>query len=178
VKGNRDIYEMTTALSTMLRYSIKGKDEVTLEEELKIAGACFKIYQGRFPGKFEYEQVCSDELLGVPIPKMILQPIVENALGHGLEPRGKGGILSIRAGMDDCGRLEIVVEDNGVGIEPRHLKRLTAILDRKDSEINDHIGIRNVNNRVRLKYGDSYGLRLYSEQGRGTRVVLTLPSQM
>lgn len=178
VKGNRDIYEMTMALSTMLRYSIKGSDMVSLAEELKIAEACFKIYQGRFPDRFSYERSCPEEWLNVPVPKMILQPVVENALGHGLEARGKGGVLRIRVSNHPDGRLEIVVEDNGVGIDSR---RLTELRERLSNEgelaDNGHIGLLNVHNRLRLKYGESYGVDIDSEPGRGTQVRLTLPSQ-
>ncbi|CAI6083741.1 sensor histidine kinase [Cohnella sp. JJ-181] len=174
VKGNHDIFEMTTALSSMLRYSIKGKDEVSLADEFKIAEACVKIHQGRFPGRISFKMICPAELQDIPVPRMILQPIVENALGHGLEPRGRGGVLLISAAVNADGRLEIGVEDNGVGIEPSRLAQLTELLSSGKAEPGGHIGVSNVNNRLRLKYGEPCGIRLHSEPGRGTQVVLTL----
>ncbi|KUP22538.1 histidine kinase [Paenibacillus sp. DMB5] len=177
VKGNRDIFEMTSALSTMLRYSIKGNEEVTLGEELKIAEACMKIYQGRFPDKFTYKLFCPQEWLHITLPKMILQPIVENALGHGLEARGNG-ILLISVEKGDKGLLEITVEDNGVGIHSARLEQLTELLTSKNVESSDHIGLLNVNNRLKLKYGNHCGVQLYSQEGIGTKTVLTLPGTL
>ncbi|MEK3768631.1 histidine kinase [Paenibacillus sp. FSL R5-0887] len=177
VKGNRDIFEMTTALSTMLKYSIKGKEEVTLGEELKIAESCVRIYQGRFPDKFTYKLLCPQEWLHIPVPKMILQPIVENALGHGLEAQGQG-ILLISVEKNEAGLLEIVVEDNGVGIDTTRLEQLTELLAGKNIESGDHIGLLNVNNRLNLKYGDPCGVLLYSKEGSGTKTVLRLPGSL
>lgn len=178
VKGNRDIYEMTNALSTMLRYSIKGSDEVSLEEELKIARACVKIHQGRFPGKIEFEQLCPEELYTISVPKMIIQPIVENALEHGLEAKGGLGLLriSVEKRSEDC--LEITVTDNGIGIASDHLHQLNEKMNNNIITSNDHIGIQNVNNRIWLKYGDAYGVKMFSVQGEGTKVVITLPGSM
>ncbi|MFC3803986.1 sensor histidine kinase [Cohnella sp. GCM10012308] len=174
VRGNRDIFEMTTALSSMLRYSIKGKDEVRLADELKIAEACVKIHQGRFPGRLTFRLICPEGLRDIVVPRMIVQPIVENALGHGLEPRGRGGVLLICAAENADGRLEIAVEDNGVGIEPDRLALMMASLASKNAEASGHIGVRNVHNRLWLRYGEPCGVRLESEPGRGTKVVLTL----
>ncbi|GIP54346.1 sensor histidine kinase [Paenibacillus vini] len=177
VKGNREIFEMTTALSTMLRYSIKGKEEVTLGEELKIAEACVKIYQGRFPDKFTYTLFCPQEWLHISVPKMILQPIIENALAHGLEAQGSG-VLLISVETSEEGLLEIAVEDNGVGIPADRLEQLTKLLAQKNIESGDHIGLLNVNNRLHLKYGDPCGVRLYSREGSGTKTVLMLPGTL
>ncbi len=177
VKGNREIFDMTTALSTMLRYSIKGNEEVTLGEELKIAEACVKIYQGRFPDKFTYTLFCPQEWLHISVPKMILQPIIENALAHGLEAQGSG-VLLISVEASEEGLLEISVEDNGVGIPSERLEQLTKLLAQKNIESGDHIGLLNVNNRLHLKYGDPCGVRLYSQEGSGTKTVLMLPGTL
>lgn len=177
VKGNRDIYEMTTALSTMMRYSIQGRDEVSLEEELKIVNAYVKIYQGRFPDKIAFEKHCADEFLSIRVPKMMIQPIVENALGHGLEPRGNSGLVLIRINKNNDGNLEITIADNGVGIEQDRLYQIIERLNNQDaaSTSDDHIGIQNVHNRIQLKYGEHYGVAIDSVSGQGTEVKLTLP---
>ncbi|MCK8487947.1 histidine kinase [Paenibacillus sp. MBLB2552] len=177
VKGNHEIFEMTTALSTMLRYSIKGNEEVTLGEELKIAGSCVKIYQGRFPGKFTYKLICPKEWLTISVPKMILQPIVENALGHGLEAQGNG-VLLISVDKSHEGFLKISVEDNGVGIDEKRLSQLTQLLTHRNMGSGHHIGLLNVHNRLNLKYGDPFGIRLHSQQGNGTKADLILPGTL
>ncbi|MDQ6422144.1 sensor histidine kinase [Paenibacillus sp. LHD-117] len=175
VKGNRDIYEMTAALSRMLRYSIKGTNEVTLEEELKIIGSYITIHQGRFPGRIEFEQYTAEELHGVLIPKMIIQPIVENALIHGLEPHASGGKVVIQAVLRENRQMEIIVTDNGVGMELERLEQLRNTLRSRDRSANQHIGIKNVNDRVRLHYGKDYGIEINSWHGNGTMVRINLP---
>ncbi|GGH36475.1 sensor histidine kinase [Paenibacillus segetis] len=175
VKGNQEIYEMTNALSTMLRYIIKEKDEVSLGEELKIAEACVKIHQGRFPDKMTFEFYCPEEFLPIPVPKMFIQPIIENALSHGLEPRGKGGslLLSVEKSATNC--LVITIIDNGVGLSPYDLSNLIDRLNSKNVTSTEHIGVQNVHNRIWMKYGDPYGVNIHSVEGQGTTVIIQLP---
>ncbi|RIX52377.1 sensor histidine kinase [Paenibacillus nanensis] len=175
VKGNRDIYEMTAALSRMLRYSIKGANEVTLEEELKIISSYITIHQGRFPGRIQFEEYITEELQSVLIPKMIIQPLIENALTHGLEPHASGGKVVIQAELREDRHMEIIVTDNGVGMEPQRLNQLRSALRSKDRAANQHIGIKNVNDRIRLHYGEGYGIEINSWLGSGTVVRLLLP---
>ncbi|WP_214628959.1 sensor histidine kinase [Paenibacillus agaridevorans] len=175
VKGNQDIYQMTAALSRMLRYSIKGANEVRLEDELKIVSSYITIHQGRFPGRIQFEQHTSDELLGVLIPKMIIQPLVENAMTHGLEPHASGGKVVILAELHEDHHMEITVTDNGVGMEPERLTQLRGTLRSRDRNANEHIGIKNVNDRIRLHYGDNYGIEINSWLGSGTVVRVRLP---
>ncbi|MHA0857748.1 sensor histidine kinase [Paenibacillus sp. CMAA1364] len=175
VKGNRDIYEMTNALSTMLRYTIKAKDEVSLEDELKIAAACVKIHQGRFPDRMTFELSCPDDLKTIPVPKMIIQPILENALTHGLEPFGKGGSLLLRVEKRNMNNVVITIADNGVGIDSDDLSTIIDRLNMKNVSSSEHIGVQNVHNRLWLKYGDPYGIKIVSTQGEGTTVTIQLP---
>lgn len=175
VKGNQDIYEMTAALSRMLRYSIKGSNEVRLEEELKVVGSYITIHQGRFPGRIQFEQYTSEDLHDVLIPKMIVQPIVENALTHGLEPHASGGKVVIQAELREDRHMEIIVTDNGVGIEPERLAQLRSTLRSRDRTAYQHIGMKNVNDRIRLHYGEGYGIEVGSQLGSGTVVRVRLP---
>jgi len=175
VKGNKEIYEMAAALSRMLRYSIKGANEVTLEEELKIVGSYITIHQGRFPDRIQFEQYTSEELNNVLIPKMIIQPLVENALTHGLEPHASGGKIVIQAELREDRHMEIIVTDNGVGMEPMRLEQLKGILLSRDHSANQHIGMRNVNDRIRLHYGEDYGIEINSWLDSGTVIRIRLP---
>lgn len=177
-QGSRETYEMAGALSRMLRYSIKGGDEVSLGEELQIVNAYITIHQFRFSGRFTYEQDCPEELMELLVPKMIIQPIVENALTHGLETLAKGGIVQIRVRNNENGDLVITVSDNGAGMNPIRLEQLNHLLHSKDdhSILYEHIGVANVHHRIHVKYGSPYGLSLKSEQGQGTEVTLTFPS--
>ncbi|MOA06039.1 putative sensor-like histidine kinase [compost metagenome] len=166
---------MTNALSRMLRYSIKGANEVTLEEELKIVSSYITIHQGRFPGRIQFEQNVSEDLKDILIPKMIIQPLVENALTHGLEPHASGGKVVIQAVLLDDQKMEIIVTDNGVGMASERLTYLRGILQSRDRSANQHIGIKNVNVRIRLHYGEGYGLDISSQPGSGTVVRVRLP---
>ncbi|MGO4107676.1 sensor histidine kinase [Paenibacillus sp. YAF4_2] len=178
VKGNQEIYEITAALSRMLRYSIKGANEVRLEEELKIVGSYITIHQGRFPGRIQFNLYISEELPSVLIPKMIIQPLVENSLTHGLEPHALGGKVVIQAELREEHHMEITVTDNGVGMEPERLEQLRSTLRSKDRTANQHIGIKNVHDRIRLHYGEEYGIEINSWLGSGTVVRLRLPISM
>ncbi|GIP30134.1 hypothetical protein J23TS9_52640 [Paenibacillus sp. J23TS9] len=176
VEGSKATYEMTGALSRMLRYSIKGGDEVALGEELQIVSSYMKIHQLRFSGRISYEQSCPDDLLQLAVPKMILQPIVENAINHGLESMGRGGIIHVEASQSQSGNLIMTITDNGTGIKPERLAELNQILESDDALLSEHIGIRNVHNRIRLKYGEPYGISLGSEPGKGTEIRISLPA--
>jgi len=175
VKGVKEIYEMTSSLSRITRYSMQGTIEVSLEEELNIVKSFVNIHQGRFPGKISFEQYCPPDILSVTIPKMSIQPIVENALCHGLEASPKKGRIILNAYVNSEGNLEIVVTDNGVGIEPDRLSQLTQILNTNEVSLIKHIGIRNVHNRLWLKYGKPFGVKIQSVAKLGTEVILTLP---
>lgn len=176
-QGSKETYEMAGALSRMLRYSIKGGDEVSLGEELQIVKAYIRIHQLRFSDRFTYEQICPEELLQLQIPKMIIQPIVENALTHGLETLAAGGIVRIHVEQVDS-VLMITISDNGSGIDPARVEELNHLLQSEDKNtiLNEHIGVANVHHRIHVKYGDPYGLSLRSEQGKGTAITLSFPT--
>lgn len=174
VMKNHKIYEMTSSLSTLLRYNIKGADEVTLEEELYIVSSYIKILQIRFSERFTYEIECTQELKNLKIPKMILQPLVENAIHHGIELMIEGGKLRIQAARNNDGYVEIIISDNGVGIEEKKLRELHEKLESHQGN-DEHIGVYNVHNRIKLRYGHPFGLSIESTLGQGTSVFITIP---
>ena len=175
VNGNKEIYNMASALSRMLKYSIKGADEVTLDEELIIVKSYITIHQGRFPNRINYHCHCPDDLLKTKIPKMILQPLVENALTHGIEPHPEGGNLTINVNYIDSLQIEITVVDNGVGIDQNKLNYLRDFLYKENHSSTKHIGIKNVHSRLQLIYGKPYGLTIDSNTNEGTIVTIRIP---
>jgi two-component system sensor histidine kinase YesM len=177
-----EINEVARSLSRMLRYSVKRNDFVTLRDELDIISAYMHIQTLRFANRFELETDVDDRYLPCRLPKMILQPIIENAVYHGLEPRARKGKLTITA-WDDSGQdLYIRISDNGVGAAEDKLRSVQQRLDQGQSaERGDEdtgIGIINVHNRLELIYGKGYGLTLHSAKGVGTEVILKLPMQI
>jgi sensor histidine kinase YesM len=172
------IAHITSGLAGILAYSLRGKDEVTLADEVKCLRQYLSIIDIRFDHAFCWKIDIPEYLLDQRIAKMILQPLAENAIYHGLEKRGTGS-LSISAKTVDK-FVYIIIEDDGVGIEKNELARLQNMLSdrniiQKESIEHKRIGIANTCRRIKLMFGDDYGLKLASISGRGTRVELVIP---
>jgi two-component system sensor histidine kinase YesM len=173
-----EINKMTKALSQIFRYSVKGSDFVTLQEEMEIAAAYMHIQGIRFAGRFELSFEVEERFLSCRLPKMILQPIIENAVYHGLEPRSRPGLLTVSVHESPNRVLTIRISDNGNGMTEEELQYLRDRLDGLDSSHNETgIGLRNVHNRLRLIYGESFGLHIESVKSEGTKVNMNLPVQ-
>uniref|UniRef100_UPI00272A3B6E sensor histidine kinase n=1 Tax=Vallitalea guaymasensis TaxID=1185412 RepID=UPI00272A3B6E len=177
-----EIINMTKALGKVFKYSAKGSDTVLLEEEVKVVKSYIYIQLIRFDNRFSVTCNISDEALLCNVPKMILQPIVENSIFYGLEPLRDKGELTIDAKLDSEDNLIIVVEDNGKGMDDVSLANIRKQLDNDDSstlwENTRSIGLSNVNNRIRLRYGNGYGLTIDSEDDKGTKVTYKLPGKV
>lgn len=174
------IASMTEALSTFFRYTISSVEKlVTLETELENTKNFFFIQQYRFGDRIKMSVIISEEdkpkAFQVRIPKLTLQPIVENAIFHGLERKLGEGIVKIyiEIGSD---RLIITISDNGVGMDEQTLKRIKNAIN--DNEINTNkggIALKNVNNRIKLLFGEYYGIEIHSTLELGTDVIINLP---
>jgi len=182
--GVMDIRDMVAALGKMLRYSIKGQDVVKLGQELDIAKSYLKLQHFRFEDRFDFHIEFPEALLRYRVIKMIFQPILENAITHGLESRMVKGNLWLGGQMTLEGDIVIRIKDDGLGMTSEKLASIQAELDRgKDlherinSHDNEHLGIVNVHNRIRTAYGPPYGLRIVSEENKGTEVQLLLPQR-
>jgi two-component system, sensor histidine kinase YesM len=186
------VFQMLTALGRMFYYSFKGADIVRMREEMTTIQSYVRIQQVRFEDRFDVETDVPDALMDCLIPKMCLQPLVENAVFHGLETReGKGrlrieGRIEEAPGADPSGAgrvptLTLRIVDDGVGIEPDRLAALQAQLAAETPPNGimkpnpGTVGLMNVHSRVRLMYGAGYGLWVESEPGRGSVVTLRLP---
>ena len=178
--GQTEIAEMTGKLSRLFRYSVRNRgDLVTLEEELSSVEDYFSIQEYRFEERFRLSCEADPETLRYYLPKMTFQPIVENAIYHGLEPNKGSGTLVIRAERLEKG-LRVIVRDDGVGMDEETLERLRDRLNGAPPEAGSggrHSGIAlyNVNRRLRLLFGDSSGLTISSVPGMGTDVEVRLP---
>lgn len=183
-EGVRKIVDMTKALGRLFHYSIKGAGNVTLEQELNAVKSYVFLQLIRFEGRFDVTYDFTEEALKIPVMKMILQPLIENAIFHGLEPKMSKGMLTIHGEIDEGDNLIIRITDDGTGVEGEKLQEIqrkllekTSILSHDGSYINDNesIGIFNVNNRLRLAFGLAYGLNFESAIGKGTCITLTMP---
>ncbi len=171
------VFDMLKSLATIFRFSVKGTDFVTLEEEMNIVNAYAQIQIIRFGGRISIELNIDENSKRVKIPKMILQPLVENAIFHGLEGLEQNGMVKVSSFMNGD-TLILKVEDNGVGIEEEKLERLREVISKVGRSIIEDsaysIGVSNVNKRIKLIYGDECGISISSKAGFGTSVTLKI----
>lgn len=162
---------MACGLAGILRYSVSGDQLITLQQELTLLDRYIEIQRIRFPGKFQYLVDIPASLRSCTIPKLILQPLVENSILHGLA-NSHNGLICIR-GHCSGGVLTLCVCDNGCGIAPDMLRRLNAA----EPQIQKgHLGLSHVNYILKLYYGQPYGLHVTGQPGAGTTVSIRLPA--
>lgn len=170
-------------LSYFLRGIMNSDKNITLKAELEIVDSYLGILKARYNDNLTYEINVSHEYFDYLIPALTLQPLVENSIIHGCEIRRGKSEIKIYSSQDDD-YLYLYVVDNGIGIEKDKLDMLNADLSQKlsldetskdESDISMSIGLINVNKRIKLIFGDSYGIRLYSSPSKGTQVQLRLP---
>jgi len=176
--------DMIEALSKMMRYAISNKDTmVKLGVEIKSIDNYIKIQQFRFGNRFQYIKRINEldnDLIELKIPKMTLQPIVENALFHGIESLLSGGEIVLK-GFSTQSRLILQISDNGEGMEEDQLAEVRRKLQSIDMETGNSeergtgIALTNVNARLKLAFGSQYGLSVFSTRNVGTMVEITLP---
>lgn len=176
IQNATGIAEMTTSLSRLLRSIAKDMRKlVPLQEELGLLEDYFLIQKYRYGSNITMETILHDEqLLTGLIPRFTLQPLVENAIFHGIEPKGLGHImLSVeRSGFND---ILITLEDNGVGIEQEQVNDILARQEPSSKGLLEGMGLRNVNERLQLTFGEQYGLSIESEMGQYTKMRILLP---
>ncbi|MFZ6028937.1 MAG: histidine kinase [Chloroflexota bacterium] len=173
------IVEIVGALSSFFRISLsKGKDWITIGEEVERIRSYLTIQKMRYRDIMDYRIEVSDTVAGCTILKLILQPLVENALYHGIKNKRQGGSIFVRARPGNADEVVLEVEDNGIGFSAEKLAQLRAALadDSGDIRMESGFGIGNVNKRIRLYYGKQYGLSVISEYHTGTRVTLIIPA--
>jgi two-component system sensor histidine kinase YesM len=182
--GLDDIARMTETLSQFFRYTISNLDQlVTLDDELTNVRNYYHIQEYRFGDRLKLEiEFENDEdrgaIMNAKVPKLILQPVVENAIIHGIEGLSGDGRVNIRVQYTGL-RLILIVSDNGVGMPAERLRTLndslSSVYGRFENDSGGGIALANVNNRIKLLFGEDYGLAVMSEEGAGTDVEITLP---
>ncbi|MGL4737073.1 MAG: sensor histidine kinase [Cellulosilyticaceae bacterium] len=176
---DNDVPEIATislGMGKIFRYSIKGAPTAPLSEELAIVQAYIAIQLIRFDHKFDVFYSINPATEKIFVPKMILQPLVENAIFHGLEKKLETGTLYIGATCTDDGILKITIQDDGVGMSQEILTKLQGLLLKADAmHTSQHIGLLNVHYRIRLAYGMDYGLQIDSQSLLGTKITILLP---
>ena len=168
--------QMVSSLAKLFRISLsRGKSIIPLKDELEHARNYMNIQQVRFKNRFETEITADPDTEGVYALKLTVQPILENAIYHGMASAEDDGLISVHA-MRQGGDLLIEVSDNGVGMRPEVAE---SLLDADRPAIHTRgsgIGVRNVHQRIRLTFGKEYGLTIWSEPDEGTKVTIRLPA--
>ncbi len=178
IQGSKNIEQTTKALIHLLRNTAKGLgDKIPLRDELSLVADYVHIQQVRYVEIFDYLCTVPDELMDCLIVKFTLQPIVENAILHGIEPTGRFGQITINAHAEGDS-LFLTVEDNGAGMTKEELEQLTASISAKpDPNSMNGIGVSNVDTRLKFQYGEGYGLTYESAPDQYTRVTIHIPRE-
>ncbi|MFC5452852.1 cache domain-containing sensor histidine kinase [Paenibacillus aestuarii] len=170
-----EISTMIFGLSKYLRISLsEGNDFVTIRESAELLESYLAIQKVRYQDKFHVTMQMDPSLLNYRVLKFVFQPLVENAIYHGLENKRGSGRLHIRWIMEDH-ILFFEVEDDGIGIEATKLMELEEAMSREDGSEGQHFALRNINSQIKLTYGKESGLYIESTAGVGTKVTLILP---
>ncbi|MGG5172119.1 sensor histidine kinase [Pseudarthrobacter sp. J1738] len=162
--------DLVVEFADFTRYSFRRHGEfTTLAEELRSIDSYLLLERARFGERLQISLQIAPEVLSTIVPFLSLQPLVENAVRHGLE--SKAGVGTIRISARDLGTsAEVTVEDDGVGMDPGKLRRVLAGLSDSDS-----VGLRNVDVRLRQVYGDAHGLEIDTAPGEGTLITMRVP---
>ena len=174
-KKNEEVVLMTASLARLLRQSISNEDEVVpIANEVEYARGYLTIQKMRYKDKLEFQIDVDSSILYIPLIKLVLQPIIENAIYHGLKYKESKGLLIVKGFMKD-GNAVLQVIDDGVGMDE---ETLAHIYDKH--KVNYHsngVGVYNVQKRLKLYYGDGYGITYESEKGKGTTATITIPGR-
>ncbi len=170
--------KVVTALARFFRISLsKGKSIIRVRDELEHVRNYLMIQQMRFKNKFTYQIQAEDEVMELASLKLMLQPLVENAIYHGMEFMDGDGEILVKVSRQEE-ELRFLIQDNGLGMPPKRVKSLFSgqgpVHSGRGS--GSGIGVRNVNERIKLYFGEAYGLTIQSEPDEGTRVYITLPA--
>jgi len=175
-KEEYEISEVIVSLGDLLKYCVdKSNSIVKLEQEIDYIISYLLIQKTRLEDRLDYHIRIPEYLKALHVPKLILQPLVENAIIHGIEPFKEGGVLDITA-YESTDILYIEVEDNGCGMYAADLERIRDGLRHNGYNLNS-IGIYNVDKRLRLYYGEAYGLEIASRIGHGTKLTIRIPKE-
>jgi two-component system sensor histidine kinase YesM len=176
IQGSEGIADMSTALSRLMKNIAKSTtDLIPIKEEFSLVDDYFTIMKYRYGGTIDLEYVTEDEyLLKQEINRFSLQPIIENAIFHGIEPKGSAGKITIHT-YRDGENLIIDVTDNGVGMSPEAIEDVLSGKSQTSTEFFKQIGVYNVNERIKYTFGDKYGIRITSEENKFTTMSFVLP---
>ena len=178
IEGNEpdEAVEMVVTLSEFFRLVLsKGKEFITIRQEEQHISSYLQIQEKRYHDILDYHIYIDPEIYEYQIPKLTLQPLVENALYHGIKYKRSRGMIEI-TGTQEGENLYLTVADDGVGMNEEELKKLEKEISRPCKETESGFGLANVNERIRMYFGAEFGMKIWSEKGSGTRITIEIPA--
>lgn len=178
VDKNKEAIDMVVSLSEFFRIVVsKGKDFITVREEETHIKSYLQIQQSRYKDILDYEINIPEELYGYQILKLTMQPIIENSLYHGIKMlRSRGKITVTGEIINEILCFHVI--DNGIGMDEQKLNALREEIEKPGSKQSSGFGLANVNKRIKLNYGNNYGLDIQSEKGKGTDITIKIPARI
>ncbi len=174
-----EVIDIVQALSNFFRIALsKGQDWITIAQEIEHIRCYLTIQKLRYHDILDYKIEVDESILSGTILKLTLQPLVENALYHGIKNKRNGGMIIVRARSAEDGQVLLEIIDDGVGLTPYKLAKIQESLENDLGDISfseSGFGLENVNRRIRLYYGQQYGLTVQSKYQEGTRVTVKIP---
>ncbi|MHA6532988.1 sensor histidine kinase [Paenibacillus sp. BAC0078] len=177
LKGDKEIANIVRLLGKLMRKNLEvGRERAPIKEEVEMMRSYLEIQKFRYEDRLEYEIDFDSKAADVLIPPLIIQPMVENSVVHGLE--NKEGTVHVHVSItlhED--EVQVCVTDDGIGITEERLAEIMSVITRAEEEPQSRIGLRNVHQRLVMYYGEAHGLNISSEQGAGTRIFFSIPSE-
>ncbi|WP_165972350.1 sensor histidine kinase [Paenibacillus piri] len=174
-----EIVEISTSMAQIFRYSIKEDNFVRIRNELECIQDYLRIMSIRFMDKFSVNIRIDEQILDKRMPKMILQPVVENAVYHGLERKNGKGVLTVTGIITESRTIRFEIADSGKGMKAEELMQLRQSLQASDPNEGDMasrgLGLLNIHQRIRLAFGEPYGIEINSIDNEGTQVFVHIP---
>lgn len=175
-KGDNNVSRAVNSLAQLFRNNVYlGDYIIPIRQEIDNTQNYLNILELRYGDVFKVEWEIEERIKEYSIIKICLQPIIENAVYHGLKPRGRDGLLKIRGKISVNETIHFHISDNGVGMNPFRLAEINRKLNDRENQMEDHIGIYNVNQRIKIVFGMDYGINIESEENHGTEVVIKIP---
>lgn len=168
---DEELYHMVTSFAGLMRGKLfrKNEVEIKLEEEMNIVGFYLYLQGERFKDMITYSIFWeSEELKGCFVPRLCIEPLVENAVIHGVEPKGAEGKIEVSVKKASKTSIKVIIEDDGIGFDVEYM-------DDKKNNMNPRVGVINIQRLIRNLYGEEYGIKIISESGKGTVVEVLLP---
>lgn len=177
MKGQVEIARVVRLLGKMMRSNLEvGRSKILLSQELEVVRCYLDIQQFRYEDRLKYQFIVDPAVESLYIPPLIVQPLVENAVIHGLDNTMDGAMVTVNIKREQ-NHAVFTITDNGAGITPDKLEQIRYTLEIRDEQEEARIGLRNVHDRLKLSYGVEYGLNIESRMNEGTSITFRIPME-